>query len=138
MAYSPFFPPTEPLAEFKAALKHSISHRTGSESTDGRPSFSRQESTFLTRSFTHQASTEVDAFGTLTDHLSRISLEDIPGVAHPSPVPAFIHADSKVVDDEDKGKKVGKRNLYLFTLKKLEFKLTITIIPFVAREDCEV
>ena len=65
------------MTSFRAAVKRSTSSFTRQQSREDRPSYSRQESKCSTP----------DPFA-LTDKLSRFSLEDLPGVAHPSPLPS--------------------------------------------------
>ena len=91
------------MTSFRAAVKRSTSSFTRQQSREDRPSYSRQAST----------RSNVDPF-TLTDKLSRFSLEDIPIAAHPSPLPGragFPTPDADVIayddDDDDKASEVG-------------------------------
>ena len=68
-----------PLSEFKAAVMRSVSRtRSYSSSSDDKP---------LNHQLSNQSKKE-DFFSALTDHLSRMSVEDLPIAAHPSPLPS--------------------------------------------------
>ena len=90
----------EPLADFKAALKRSISKRQESvTSGGGRSDFQHQISTVS------QLSQEDVFLSTpgLSDHLSRLSMEDLPIVASPSPFPgrSAFPGPAEILDDKD-------------------------------------
>ena len=88
---------TEPLADFKAAVKRSISRQHSDSATSkDHPSFSRQSS--------HQHSHHDSSHLGLTDHLSQFSIEDLPFVSSPSPHPGratFPGPDEYVSDKSD-------------------------------------
>ena len=87
---------SEPLAEFRAAVKRSFSRRQESVTSGGGRDFQRQVSTMS------QLSQE-DVFPSgLSDHLSRFSMEDIPVVASPSPFPGRSVFPGPVETLEDK------------------------------------
>ena len=68
-----------PLSGFKAAVMRTVSRtRSYSSSSDDNP-LNRQSS---------NRSKKGDFLSALTDHLSRMSVEDLPLAAHPSPLPS--------------------------------------------------
>ena len=75
---------SDSLSGFKVALRHSQSfqrqrstHSTSSDDWKGPP----------LPSYARQTSNQSDLLTVLSDQFSRISIEDIPVVAHPSPLP---------------------------------------------------
>ena len=90
----------EPLAGFKAALKRSMSKRQESvTSGGGRGDFQRQISTVSQLS---QEDVFLSTSG-LSDHLSRLSTEDLPIVASPSPFPgrSAFPGPAETIDDKE-------------------------------------
>ena len=86
------------LSGFKAALRHSQSfqrqrstHSTSSDDWKGPP----------LPSYTRQASNQSDLLTVLSDQFSRISIEDIPVVAHPSPLPYRRSNDDTLRDNSN-------------------------------------
>ena len=98
---------SDSLSGFKAALRHSQSfqrqrstHSTSSDDWKGPP----------LPSYARQTSNQSDLFTVLSDHFSRISIEDIPVVAHPSPLPYRRNNDETLRDNsnnDDDGQNVS-------------------------------
>ncbi len=84
----------EPLADFKAAVKRSISNRLVSTTSSTQQSFSRQAS--------RQDDVSAQVPG-LSDYLSRFSMDDLPITGAPSPLPGRIRVSTStdIIGDND-------------------------------------